>query len=88
MVRYELLHRDPVGELKRATGEIRPVDDQPILGAIDACSAATMRQTNPNKAWRIRVAAVGDWKNHLTETHLAIFARHADLIRGLGYEVR
>ena len=88
VVRYEHLHRDPVDELRRATGQIQPGDDESILSALDACSAANMRQLNPKKAWRIRVAAIGDWKNHLTETHLAIFARHADLIRSLGYEVR
>ena len=88
VVRYEQMHHDPVGELSRATDQIQPVDVEQIRGALDSCSAARMRQMDPNKAWRIRVAAVGDWRNHLTASHLTIFADHADLIRSLGYEVR
>jgi hypothetical protein len=89
VVRYEALHSDPVAELTRATNAIAPVDRAQIEAAIEACSADNMRQRSEAKAWNIRVAKVGDSRQRLEETHLAIFReRYADKIRSLGYEVR
>ena len=52
------------------------------------CDGLERRQSK-GMARQVRVATAGDWRNHLTEAHLAIFRRcHADLIRSLGYEVR
>ena len=89
VLRYEGLHRDPVGELTRATNRIEPVAPERIERAIVACSAENMRQRSRGMAKHVRTATVGDSKNHLGEAHLAIFReRYADLIRALGYDVR
>lgn len=88
VVRYERLHHDPVAELTRATDAIAPVASERVVAAIDACQAATLLKTRKGLAKRIRTATVGDWRNRLNESHLAIFRdHHADLIRSLGYEV-
>ena len=89
VVRYEELHRDPVGELTRATNQIEPVDPERIKRAVATCSADNMRQRSRGMAKHVRTATVGDSNNHLGNAHLAIFReRYADLIRGLGYDVR
>ena len=89
VIRYEALHADPVAELTRATDQIEPVPPELVARAIAACQAETMRQTHRGLHKRLRSATVGDWRNHLTEAHLAIFREHhADAIRRLGYEVR
>jgi hypothetical protein len=89
-VRYEELHRVPVEALIRVTEQIAPVERGRIEAAIEACRAENMRQQRSRKkAWNVRVATVGDSRQHLTEAHLAIFReRYANLIRSLGYEVR
>jgi hypothetical protein len=88
-IRYEELHRDPVSELKRATDQIEPVSIERIQEAIAHCSADNMRQMNEKLARHVRAAKVGDSKERLSDTHLAIFRdRYADAIRALGYEVR
>ncbi len=89
VVRYEHLHADPLAELSRATNAIQPVAPERIAHAIEACQADAMLQRRKGLQRRIRTATVGDWRNHLTEAHLAIFREvHADRIRALGYEVR
>jgi Sulfotransferase domain len=86
VLRYEDLHRDPLGALAHATDQIKPVAPEQIVRAVEACSAENMRQRETGK--HVRMATVGDSKNHLTEQHFRIFRElHADLIRGLGYEV-
>lgn len=88
VIRYEELHRDPVAELTRATNQIQPVAQERITAAIEACQADTLRAAQKGLRKRIRAATVGDWRNHLTEAHLAVFReRHADMIRAIGYEV-
>ena len=88
VVRYEDLHVDPLAELSRATNAIQPVTPERITLAVEACQAGEMLQRRKGLHRRIRTATVGDWRNHLTEAHLAIFrAVHADRIRALGYEV-
>ncbi len=88
VVRYEELHGDPVGALRRLTAGIAPVPDERIEQAVEACSAENMRKSNRTSK-HVRAAKVGDSKERLTEEHLAIFRdQHADLIRSLGYEVR
>ncbi len=88
VLRYEDLHRDPMGALARATDQIAPVAPERIARAVEACSAENMRQRGRGMAKHVRTATVGDSKNHLGEQHFRIFReRHADLIRGLGYEV-
>jgi Sulfotransferase domain len=88
-VRYEDLHDDPVAALTRVTKQIAPVERRRIEAAIEACQAENMRQKSAAMASNVRVAKVGDSREHLTEAHLAIFReRYADLIRSLGYEVR
>jgi hypothetical protein len=87
--RYEELHRDPVAELKRGTDLIQPVDEEKIVRAVSTCSAENMRQQSAKMAQHVRSASVGDSKQRLSEPHLAIFRdQYADLVRGLGYEVR
>ena len=89
VVRYEDLHRDPIGELERVTDQIQPVDEERIARALKTCSAENMRQMSKKMTQHIRSGKVGDSKQTLTEPHLAIFRdKHADLIRSLGYEVR
>ena len=88
VVRYEGLHRDPVGTLKRAADQIAPLDSERIAHAVEACSAENMRRRGPGMAKHVRTATVGDSETHLTEQHFRIFReRYADLIRDLGYEV-
>lgn len=88
VLRYEELHRDPLAELTRATDQIRPLPAERITAAIDACQADTLRSAQRGLRKRIRTATVGDWRNHLTEAHLARFTeRHGDVIRSLGYDV-
>ena len=56
--------------------------------AIDACQADTLLKSRRGLAKLIRSATVGDWRNHLSTAHLAVFRdQHADLVRALGYEV-
>lgn len=89
IVRYEGLHKDPVGELRRATDAIQQTERARLEQALGICSAENMRQMNEMMAWHVRSATVGDSRNRLNESHLAIFRkRYADIIRSLGYEVR
>lgn len=89
VVRYEALHADAVAELTRATNEISPLPPERVAAAIEACTADALLQRRKGLRRRIRAATVGDWRNHLNETHLAIFReRHAEAIRALGYAVR
>lgn len=88
ILRYEDLHRDPIGTLTRVTDQIATADPDRIAAAVDACSAENMRK-NTRTANHVRTATVGDSKQRLSEAHLAIFREHhADLIGGLGYPVR
>lgn len=89
VVHYEALHRDGIAELTRATDQIAPVRPEVIVAAVDACRADRMRQLSESMAWHVRSATVGESRETLGESHLAVFrARHAELIRKLGYEVR
>jgi len=89
VVRYEDLHSDPVATLQRLAAEIAPADLDRIAPAVEACSADTMRKMGGGRSKHVRAAKVGDSKDRLNEDHLAIFRdQHANLIRGLGYEVR
>jgi hypothetical protein len=89
VIRYEELHSDPVAALTRTTDQIRPVAPERITAAIEACQADTLRSAQKGLRKRIRTATVGDWRNHLTEAHLARFReRHADMIREIGYDVQ
>jgi hypothetical protein len=90
IVRYEDLHKDPVGVLTRLAEQIEPVSIDRIEHAIDYCSAENMKQREAgSKRPHVRAATVGDSKQKLNEEHLAIFREmHSDLIRSLGYEVR
>lgn len=88
VLRYEDLYHDPIETLIRATDQIARVAPERIARAVEACSAERMRQQSPGKAKHVRMATVGDSKNHLGEEHFRIFReRYADLIRELGYEV-
>ena len=88
VVRYENLHLDPMTELSRVTNAIQPVSSERIAHAIADCQADALLQRRKGLKRRIRSATVGDWRNHLTDAHLAIFrAVHADRIHALGYEV-
>jgi hypothetical protein len=89
VVRYEGLHHDPVVELTRATDQIAPVAQPPIIQAIEECRAENMRRMSDMLAWHVRAAKIGDSRDRLSEQHLAIFReRYPDIIRSLGYEVR
>ena len=88
-VRYEDLLADAERELTRLTGQIRPVPPEVIARAVARNTAEAMRKQSPTLAAHVRVARTGDWRNHLTEAHLAIFRdRHAAVIERLGYPVR
>ncbi|MCC7022797.1 MAG: hypothetical protein IT338_08215 [Thermomicrobiales bacterium] len=88
-IRYEELHDSPVAALQRVTGQIKPVSDETIVAALEACRADRARQQDEKMAWHVRAARVGDSRDKLGEAHLRIFReRHGDLIRSLGYEVR
>jgi hypothetical protein len=89
VVRYEGLHDDPVAELTRAADQLQPVAQESIETAIEACRSENMRQMKPKFAWQIRAATVGDSRQHLDETALAVFCEHhRDSICSLGYDVR
>jgi hypothetical protein len=89
VVRYEELHRDPVGELTRVTNQIEPVDPARIEQAIEACSAANMRKMSKRMSQHVRTATVGDSKGKLSEPHLKIFReQYGELLTKLGYDVR
>ena len=76
-------------EETRATDAIQPVPPERIATAIEACQADNLLQSRKGLKRRIRSATVGDWRNHLTEEHLAIFRDvHAGRIRALGYAVQ
>ena len=88
-IRYEELHGNPDGALKRVTDQIEPVSLEQITSAIESCRADRVRQQDEKMAWHVRAAKVGDSLERLTDVHLAIFReRHGDLIRSLGYDVR
>jgi hypothetical protein len=89
VVRYEDLKADPVGALGRLSAQIGSVAAERVERAVETCSAENMRRMSRSLSKHVRTATVGDSRNHLTEEHLEIFRdKYADLIRGLGYEVR
>jgi len=89
VVRYEMLHADPAGELRRLTDAIQPVPEARIAAAVEACRADTMRQQSEKMAWHVRSAKVGEARETLGPAHHEIFRqRHAEGIRSLGYDVR
>ncbi len=89
VIRYEALHKDPVGELRALTDKIAPAPLERVEAAVEHCRADNMRQRNEKLSRHVRAATVGDSKQRLSEPHLAIFReRYADLVRSLGYEVR
>jgi hypothetical protein len=88
LLRYEDLHQDAFGQIKRLTDQIQPVEDQVIAAGIEASDAQKLRAKSPEHRKHIRSAKVGDWKNHLKDEHLKIIRdEYADLITALGYEV-
>jgi hypothetical protein len=89
VVRYEDLHRDPVGALTRVTNQIEPVDTARIEKAVEACSVDNMRKMSKRMSQHVRAAKVGDSRDKLEEPHLKIFReKYSDLLTSLGYEVR
>lgn len=89
VVRYEDLHRDPVGTLRGLAEKLAPLPAERIEQAVEGCSAENMRKRGGAESKHVRSATVGDSKQRLTDAHLAVFReRHADLVRSLGYEVR
>jgi len=86
IVRYEDLHADAFAEISRITHMIQPADDDRIREAIAGSTADALRKERPVLLKHIRKGAVGDWRNHLTEQHLAIFReQHRDAVECLGY---
>lgn len=90
ILRYEELHRDPVGTLTAVAARLGPASDEQIEAAVRYCSADAMRQRGKGEARHVRTATVGDSHNHLTDDHLAIFRDepYAPLVEALGYRVR
>ncbi|MGI9252890.1 MAG: sulfotransferase domain-containing protein, partial [Thermomicrobiales bacterium] len=89
VARYENLHADQVAELIKVTNQIKPVDLETIERAIEACKAENMKSMSKKMSTHIRSAKVGDSKEKLSQAHYDIFREnYADLITGLGYEVR
>lgn len=88
LVWYERLHSDTLGEFRRLTARIRPVEDAVLTAAVGACTSEAMKKENELMAKHIRSAKVGDWRDHLGPAHLNIFrTAHSALIRRLGYQV-
>jgi len=86
VVRYEDLHEDARGTLKRVTDGIQPVSLGRIDDAIASCAIDTMRAALPHT---VKSGVVGGSRGKLGEEHLRIFReRHGDAIRALGYQVR
>lgn len=89
VARYEELHRDPIAELTKITGQIAPTTAEAIDKAIEQCSAENMRKMSKKMATHIRSAKVGDSRDKLGPPHLDIFrSEYGNLIKSLGYEVR
>ena len=89
VVRYEDLHCDPIEALIRVTNQIEPVETTRIEHAVEACNADNMRQMSQRLSRHVRVAKVGDSRDKLGESHLAIFReKYGELLTSLGYEVR
>ena len=89
VVRYGDLHRDPLGILTRLGECLGAVPKDKLERAVEACSAENMRKAATVRPGHVRAAKVGDSRDRLNESHLAIFRdRYADLIHSLGYEVR
>lgn len=89
IVRYEAMQRDTFAEMKRLTEQIAPVAEATIREAIAASTPNAMRAQSEFLARHVRSATIGDSRNQLSESHLAIFRdQHADLVRQLGYDVR
>jgi hypothetical protein len=89
VVRYEDLHRDTLGELRRVTDLIEPVDTARLEQAVEACSVENMRKMSKRMSQHVRSAKVGESKSTLSEPHLKIFReKYGDLVTSLGYEVR
>ncbi|MBA3415998.1 MAG: sulfotransferase [Chloroflexia bacterium] len=88
-VRYEDLHADPVGTLRRVSDQIQPVDQTAIEAAVAACQIDTVLKARPEMSHTVRTGKVGESRQHLTEAHLQIFRdRWSDMITSLGYPVR
>jgi hypothetical protein len=88
IMRYESLKANPLQELKKATDQLSPLEDEKLEAAIEACSVQKMRTQKKSWSKHVRKGSVGDWRNHLTEVHLEIFRDcHGELIEKLGYEV-
>lgn len=89
LTRYEDLHRDPIGELRKIMNRLEPVEPDRIEKAVAATRPEVLLRQDGWWSIEIRVATVGDWSNHLTEQHLRILRdAHGDLIREIGYPVR
>jgi hypothetical protein len=89
VIRYEDLHQDPIGALARLNQHLGSVSQEKLERVVRACSAENMREMEFVRPGHIRAAKVGDSRDQLDESHLAIFRDHyAKLIRSLGYEVR
>jgi hypothetical protein len=88
VLRYEGLHSDAIGALEEAARQICRASRNRLEAAHERCRAENMLATRRGLDRRIRVATVGDWRNHLTEAHLEIFrSQHGDAMARLGYEV-
>jgi hypothetical protein len=88
IVRYEEMHDDPVEVLARTS---RRLHIKPLVDATDAIVRSrpdAMRALSADLNLHIRTGIVGDWRNHLTDHHLAIFrTRHRAHIERLGYSL-
>lgn len=86
VVRYEHLHDDPRGALRRLTNGIRPVSAGRIDDALASCAIDAMRAALPHT---VKTGTVGGSCGELGEEHLRIFReRHGEAVRALGYPVR
>jgi hypothetical protein len=87
MLRYEDLKADPIRTLAEVTSNIQPVQETVLQEAVDNCSIDKMRQMTRSYKKHIRKGKVGDWRNHLGDSHLDAIKSHAHRIKALGYEV-
>ena len=72
IARFEDMIRAPVETLSAVADRIESVARTRIQAAVEQSKADRMRQRSKQMARHVRKGTSGDWRNHLSEQHLAI----------------